>query len=689
MTAFRSRSALAVCSLMGTAVTVSLAGYVWAQQPAENWPFEEHNQAPAPATQPTTPPPQKSVVQQRLEELYRRDNRPLPDYMRQDASSDQAAPAQAGGYPTAGDVGSMRTQREASPPAQGTVHQQLSDYYQSQGKSMPVPQRAGGSSSTGSTQNSPYQSGTASQPGQATAAQPAQGHWYDRINPFHKSTPPAQPQSQVQSSATVSTAASDADHSAPAPQGFARVTSPTAPVQGSPAVLTVQEASSPESAPSAASKSFAATDAPAPVAAPVAKSGSFWGDLSLRRAPSQPAASPFPTPIVVDLGPGAHLVRKSQSPASAHPDAAAPVVAAHPAPSKVKLAVVDPGAIVSSAEPPVAPAAPKVAAANAVADEPAMPFLSSSEADADQKTSSGPYTGLTLEDEQSQLTPPTPEAKRTATSSATHAPATAAADTHHADSAKNASPAPQSKESLPADSHEIADHNPAAKPTHGASAHSVATDHEPTSSAALQQQASDEHSEPSGHKTISDAPVADEQPAVTPRPSAAPNHVADQRPAAEQHVAAEHHAAGEQQAATEHPTASAHPHHLQTAREKARLIEERAGQRGLKGFCPVVLRDQRELADVNLAYCSIYHGRKYYFSSAAAEARFEACPHKYAPIAGGVDVVVKTNSDQDVEGSLDFALWYKDRLYLFCSPESLQAFSLSPTAYSAAAQRIE
>ena len=128
---------------MGTAVTVSLAGYVWAQQPAENWPFEEHNQAPAPATQPTTPPPQKSVVQQRLEELYRRDNRPLPDYMRQDASSDQAAPAQAGGYPTAGDVGSMRTQREASPPAQGTVHQQLSDYYQSQGKSMPVPQRRG------------------------------------------------------------------------------------------------------------------------------------------------------------------------------------------------------------------------------------------------------------------------------------------------------------------------------------------------------------------------------------------------------------------------------------------------------------------------------------------------------------------------------------------------------------------
>ncbi len=50
---------------------------------------------------------------------------------------------------------------------------------------------------------------------------------------------------------------------------------------------------------------------------------------------------------------------------------------------------------------------------------------------------------------------------------------------------------------------------------------------------------------------------------------------------------------------------------------------------------------------------------------------------------------MKTNSDQAVEGSLDFALWYKDRLYLFCSPESLQAFSSNPTAYAAAAQRMQ
>jgi YHS domain-containing protein len=135
--------------------------------------------------------------------------------------------------------------------------------------------------------------------------------------------------------------------------------------------------------------------------------------------------------------------------------------------------------------------------------------------------------------------------------------------------------------------------------------------------------------------------------------------------------------------------AKRYAHRPQTIAEKQRLISERVGLRGLKGFCPVVLRDQRELADANPGYCSVYHGQRYCFSSSAAQARFDAAPHKYTPAACGLDVVVKANSDQSVEGSLDFALWYKDRLYLFCSPESLQAFSMNPTAYAAAAQRIQ
>ena len=51
-------------------------------------------------------------------------------------------------------------------------------------------------------------------------------------------------------------------------------------------------------------------------------------------------------------------------------------------------------------------------------------------------------------------------------------------------------------------------------------------------------------------------------------------------------------------------------------------------------------------------------------------------------MAGGTDVVVQANSEQTVNGTLDFAVWYKDRLFLFSSPESAEAFSLNPHPYA-------
>ena len=102
----------------------------------------------------------------------------------------------------------------------------------------------------------------------------------------------------------------------------------------------------------------------------------------------------------------------------------------------------------------------------------------------------------------------------------------------------------------------------------------------------------------------------------------------------------------------------------------------------MKGFCAVALREQRQLVDAVPIYSAIYQSKRYYFSSAEAQARFEEAPQKYAPVAGGSDVVVRTNSDQVVEGSLDFAVWYKDRLFLFNSPESVEAFSLNPLPYA-------
>ena len=46
----------------------------------------------------------------------------------------------------------------------------------------------------------------------------------------------------------------------------------------------------------------------------------------------------------------------------------------------------------------------------------------------------------------------------------------------------------------------------------------------------------------------------------------------------------------------------------------------------------------------------------------------------------GHDVVLKA-SEIAAPGSLDYALWFKDRLYLFSSPETLDEFSQSPEQY--------
>ena len=107
---------------------------------------------------------------------------------------------------------------------------------------------------------------------------------------------------------------------------------------------------------------------------------------------------------------------------------------------------------------------------------------------------------------------------------------------------------------------------------------------------------------------------------------------------------------------------------------KMRKIAERDGLRGFKGFCPVALRDNRDLIDALAAYNSMFEGKIYHFSSIEAKARFDAEPTKYAPVNGGKDVILLGNSGQEVEGTLEYAVWYKDRLHLFSSQETLETF---------------
>jgi YHS domain-containing protein len=116
--------------------------------------------------------------------------------------------------------------------------------------------------------------------------------------------------------------------------------------------------------------------------------------------------------------------------------------------------------------------------------------------------------------------------------------------------------------------------------------------------------------------------------------------------------------------------------------EKLRKIAERSELTGLKGFCAVVLRDSRELKDVRPSFQAEFNGHFYNFSSEEALDKFKADPEKYAPAAAGTDVVLAANEGTNREGSLDRAVWYRNKLYLFSSKDSHEEFVASPSKFA-------
>ena len=113
-------------------------------------------------------------------------------------------------------------------------------------------------------------------------------------------------------------------------------------------------------------------------------------------------------------------------------------------------------------------------------------------------------------------------------------------------------------------------------------------------------------------------------------------------------------------------------------------ILARADQTGFKGFCPVALRDHRQLVDADQNIQAEFGLQTYTFSTQEARAAFEASPTRYAPVAGGTDVVMEATEGVQKPGKLDYALWYRERLYLFQSRETMAAFHQNPRKFAAA-----
>jgi YHS domain-containing protein len=102
---------------------------------------------------------------------------------------------------------------------------------------------------------------------------------------------------------------------------------------------------------------------------------------------------------------------------------------------------------------------------------------------------------------------------------------------------------------------------------------------------------------------------------------------------------------------------------------------------GLKGICPVTLREERKVVEPRSELFTEFEGRRYEFATPEAKAAFEIDPTKYAPVLGGRDVVLTAAGAEEAIGTLKHAGFYRERLYLFQTEETCKTFYENPRRF--------
>lgn len=125
---------------------------------------------------------------------------------------------------------------------------------------------------------------------------------------------------------------------------------------------------------------------------------------------------------------------------------------------------------------------------------------------------------------------------------------------------------------------------------------------------------------------------------------------------------------------------AAAPKHSTDAPSKSKLrwTPER---RGMGGFCPVAFRDTEVLLPGDPRFTSVYERVTYRFHSLEAKATFDSAPQKYAPKQGGEDVVLSRQGIARL-GSIAYGAYYRGRLYLFASADTMSRFVENPRTFT-------
>ena len=111
---------------------------------------------------------------------------------------------------------------------------------------------------------------------------------------------------------------------------------------------------------------------------------------------------------------------------------------------------------------------------------------------------------------------------------------------------------------------------------------------------------------------------------------------------------------------------------------------EKIEERDFQQICLVKFREERVFKPGLPEFEVEYRAQRYRFSSAEAAEKFQADPEQFVPTAGGLDLVAFSDNQEVVQGLLDFAVWYKQRLFLFRDYESVATFQRQPEKFAAA-----
>ena len=117
-------------------------------------------------------------------------------------------------------------------------------------------------------------------------------------------------------------------------------------------------------------------------------------------------------------------------------------------------------------------------------------------------------------------------------------------------------------------------------------------------------------------------------------------------------------------------------------------VEESMDSPDFEGHCLVAAVVNREIVDGSPRHQTKYRGHVLHFSTEEAKQEFLAHPNEYWPLFDGICSVTMLNDEERALGKLEYAAFFRKRLWLFSSEENLKQFLEDPADVAEGMQEL-